>query len=699
MTETNSVSPWLALGFISFALCCLVYLVQAAFCLLTARGRSLRTRLGLAALVQAFWAFVFAAVATVLVLPPGTLTLAEGFRSLAWLVLILLLPTSVKLESASRRMVTRYQRIGLVLATVLVSASVAADMLGLGRNWSFGSRVIVALYGIVCIEQLYRNTALEARWHIKFLALALLSLFGFDLVMYSDALLFNRLDPNWWTARGAINALLMPLFLVAIARSSNVRLEISVSHKMAFHTASLVMCGSYLIVVSLVGYYLRAVGGSAGAVLQAVLAFAAIVSLAVLFFSANSRARFRVFVAKNFFAYRYDYREEWLKFTDSMSRSDESGLDSKVIATRSVEALSRLLETKTGALWIRDAADQYQRVGVIGDVTHYPVMLDGAAPEVKFMSERDWVIGVQELSERPALYNQLAAPQWWATTQLVALAPLSLHGRLYGIVALGAPRTEVSLNWEVRDLIKTLGRQTASYLAQQQATAKLIEMQQFDSFNKLSAFVVHDLKNLVAQLNLLLSNAQRHRDNPEFQADMLSTVENVLGRMQGLLMQLRSGTKPAEPAISLDLLSLINAAIDSKKTNHAKVELEIAAPENMQVLGHPDRLIRVLGHLIQNADEACAALNNGTGKISITASRYEQRVRLTVTDNGLGMTPEFVREKLFRPFNTTKGMGMGIGAFESREYLNELGGSISVSSSVGQGSRFTVDIPAFEVFH
>jgi putative PEP-CTERM system histidine kinase len=672
-----------------------VYIAQAAFCFYRMRGRSLRKTLGLASSAQVVWASIFAAQLTELAFPTGTLTIAEGLRSLAWLAFVLYLPISIALDPTNNHAVRRFQRIGLTLAFAFVLASIASDFLLLGGRWQFGWKVIIALFGLVCIEQLYRNTSAEARWQMKFLVFALLGLFGFDLVMYSDALLFNRLDPNWWIARGFINALLMPLFVIAMARSSHLRLEMAVSHRMAFHTASLVMGGGYLIFISLIGYYLRAVGGSLGAVVQAVFGFAAILGLAVLFFSSNTRARFRVFVAKNFFAYRYDYREEWLKFTDSMSRADENGLDSVAIANRSVEALSRLLETKAGAIWILDANQTYQRAGSIGIVDKYPVKIASSEPHIRFLAERDWVIGVSELLEKPAIYDNLTVPTWWIDAQIIAIAPLSLHGRLYGIVALGAARTEISLNWEVRDLIKTLGRQTASYLAQQEATAKLIEMQQFDSFNKLSAFVVHDLKNLVAQLSLMMANAQRHRDNPEFQADMLATVENVLGRMHGLLLQLRSGTKPAEPALSLDLHSLINEAIDSKKTEHATKVLDLSLPKGTQVLGHTDRLVRVLGHLIQNADEACSKMPKNEGKIIIGAQFESQRVKITVSDNGCGMTSQFLQTKLFRPFNTTKGMGMGIGAYESREYLREIGGTISVTSVVGQGSCFTVDIPAF----
>jgi putative PEP-CTERM system histidine kinase len=185
------------------------------------------------------------------------------------------------------------------------------------------------------------------------------------------------------------------------------------------------------------------------------------------------------------------------------------------------------------------------------------------------------------------------------------IVPLVLHDDLIGFVQLQKPVAPIALDWEVRDILKTAGRQVAGYLAVQETVEKLVQARQFDSFNRMSAFVVHDLKNLVAQLSLLLKNAARHRDNPEFQQDMLETIENVSDRMHALLLQLRVGAKPIEQAAPVSLTHALQAAIASKKGHLIEPLLHIdPTAEGVEVVAHRDRLERVVGHLIQNALEA-----------------------------------------------------------------------------------------------
>ena len=633
---------------------------------------------------------------TVFSLPANSPTFIEAMRTLAWLAFLVLIPVSFNLQSAAGPNVKQLRVLGLAIAIALCGVSITVDILELGNRWSFGFKVIAATYGIVIIEQIYRNTPIDSRWNIKFLAIAMVALFGFDLVMYSDALLFGRLNNQWLTARGFANALLMPLIAVATARAQRVKIDFAVSHKIAFHGATLVMAGGYLVAVSAIGYYLRLVGGSMGEVIQAIVGFIAIIFLVVLLLSQNARASLRVFVSKNFFAYRYDYREEWLRFTDGMSQANDKEFDSSTIALRALEALNRQIETRAGALWVLNSSSestaQYTKVAQIGAMPPIPENLDRSDPVLAFLAERDWVIDPNEYRENPAAYGTLVLSDWAKDVGLVLIAPLRLHGKLLGFAALGSARTKINLNWEVRDLIKTVGRQTASYLAQQQATQALIEVKQFDSFNKMSAFVVHDLKNLVAQLSLLLANAARHRDNPEFQADMLLTVENVLERMQGLLMQLRVGSKPAEKALTVDLGKTVSAAIEAKKGMADSFAVNLCT-EPLFVLGHADRLERVIGHIVQNAAEATRESNIKTAPVQIRTLRRDSVAQILVTDYGIGMTPEFVRDKLFRPFNSTKGLGMGIGTYESREYIRELGGTIIVNSKLGQGTEFKIELP------
>jgi putative PEP-CTERM system histidine kinase len=207
----------------------------------------------------------------------------------------------------------------------------------------------------------------------------------------------------------------------------------------------------------------------------------------------------------------------------------------------------------------------------------------------------------------------------------------------------------------------------------------------------MSAFVVHDLKNLVAQLGLMTRNAERHRDNPEFQADMLATVENVRERMQGLLLQLRAGATPVEKPAPVDLAEALQAAVAARPL--LRPSPQIGATEAMPaltVLAHRDRLERVIGHLIQNAAEAC---NPTSGRVELLMRREGTTAVIEVRDNGCGMTEAFLREKLFQPFTSTKTHGMGIGAFESREYLRELGGGLEVESTEGVGTIFRIRLP------
>src|SRR5213079_3087501 len=193
----------------------------------------------------------------------------------------------------------------------------------------------------------------------------------------------------------------------------------------------------------------------------------------------------------------------------------------------------------------------------------------------------------------PSQYPDLELPAWLAALTLPWLiVPLVTGTELVGFVVLGAPRARIDVNWEVRDLLKTASRQAAGYLAQLRASEALLEARKFESFNRMTAFVVHDLKNLVAQLSLMLRNAERHRDNPEFQRDMLSTVEHVVGRMNALMLQLRTGTTPVEKPRQVELEPLVRRVCASKGSTRSPIRLDLNAVSG---LGHEDRLEHVIG--------------------------------------------------------------------------------------------------------
>ena len=284
-----------------------------------------------------------------------------------------------------------------------------------------------------------------------------------------------------------------------------------------------------------------------------------------------------------------------------------------------------------------------------------------------------------------ARYGGLALPaEISAMRDAWLIVPLQSDRNLTGFAVLADPRIAIELDWEVRDLLKTAGGQAGSYLAYAQATEALLEAQKFDAFHRMSTFVVHDLKNLIAQLQLLLSNVERHRDNPEFQRDMLKTIEHVVGRMHGLTLQLRPEASARDRARPVDVGSAARnvAQLRSEWGSGLTVEAEDGAV----AWAHEDLLERVIAHLVQNAFEASVERTD----VGLRVKRAGEQVLIEVADRGRGMTPEFVRERLFKPFQTTKETGMGIGAFECQQYVQQVGGSIEVESSPEGGTRVRV---------
>ncbi|RYE80866.1 MAG: PEP-CTERM system histidine kinase PrsK, partial [Oxalobacteraceae bacterium] len=401
------------------------------------------------------------------------------------------------------------------LSLILVGEHLAPY--ALARPLAFSS-LGLAVMGLVLVEQMLRNATADARWNAKPVCLGLGGMFVFDLFVGSQAALFERLDGDAASVRSLVHAAAVPLLYVASRRYGDWLGKLHVSRAAVFHSAALLLVGAYLLVVAAVGYYVRYTGGQWGRALSVALVFVALVALALLVASGSMRARLRVYISKNFFSYRYDYREEWLRFTQLLSSSAQPEDTAETV----VRALANLVESPSGMLWLQRAADADFAQAARWNLPAQP----GAEPRegslAAFWRERAWIIDVDEWRERRDAYPGLELPAWLADEPRCWLVvPLLVREALIGFAVLGKPRAVVELNWEVRDLLRTAASQASGYLAQAQATEALLEARKFDAFNRMSAFVVHDLKNIVTQLSLMMKNAKRLRDNPEFQQDML----------------------------------------------------------------------------------------------------------------------------------------------------------------------------------
>jgi putative PEP-CTERM system histidine kinase len=547
----------------------------------------------------------------------------------------------------------------------------------------FAVRVGLAVAGLVLVERLFRGAAAHARWAVKPLCLGLTGIFGFDLFFYSDAMLFGHRDVDIWIARGVAQALVIPFIAIAAARNPAWTIDMHLSRGAVLRSTALLVSGLLLLAVAAAGYFVRFVGGELGKALQIEFLFAALLLFGLAVFSGSFRSRLKVFVSKHFFSYRYDYREEWLRFTRTLS-ADSSP---QGIQQRSINALADLVESPAGALWLRQD-DQSFRPAARWNMTAVSAVEPADGSLGKFLERTGWVVDLREYASAPQRYPDLTLPEWLLSLPDAWLViPLPSRTGLVGFVVLVTARASIKVDWEVLDLLKTVGRQAASYLGQIQATEALLESRKFDAFNRMSAFVVHDLKNLVAQLSLLLRNAERHRNNPAFQRDMLMTVGNVVERMNRLMLQLRTGATPVDKPRPVNLETVIRQVCMAKSGQNAPIGVELAP--GISAMGHPDQLEHVIGHLVQNALDA----TTGEGKVSVRLCRDDDAAVIEVADNGIGMTPEFVRDRLFKPFQTTKATGMGVGVYESSQYVTGLGGRIFVESTPNVGTRVRVLLP------
>ena len=548
--------------------------------------------------------------------------------------------------------------------------------------------VLLALGGLVLVEQLFRNLPEDSLWSAKPVCLGLAGTFLFDLYLFSQGVLFQGVDPDALSARPLVHALMVPLLLLATTRHRNWITKIRVSRKVVFHSATLVLVGLYMLFIAGVGYYVRYFGGEWGGALQLGLVFVGLVLALALALSGSLRAKLRVFLGKHFFRYRFDYREEWLKFTATLS----SQAHPQEAGQNVVKGLADMLESPAGALWLlRPDDDQYRQVAR-WNLAATSQTVDQQAELPTFMRSTGWVVNLEEFRASPGRYRDLRLPDWLAEyPQAWLLVPLWQGKDLLGFVLLASPRTLVDVNWEVTDLLKTAGRQAASFLAQIQATEALLESRKFEAFNRMSAFVVHDLKNIVAQLSLMVKNAKRLQDNPEFQADMLMTVENSLDRMRQLMLQLRGGSASGDASVGVDLCKIAERLAANASRRGRTVHLE-ASPQ-VFTRGQADRLERIIGHLVHNAFDATEVHD----RVWVKVDRFGSHARIEVGDEGQGMTEEFVKTRLFKPFQTTKEAGMGIGTYESFQYVQELGGKVSVDSQVGKGTVVRLLLPLFEI--
>ncbi|MGC1508416.1 PEP-CTERM system histidine kinase PrsK [Ketobacter sp. MCCC 1A13808] len=549
------------------------------------------------------------------------------------------------------------------------------------------SCLLLTIFSIVAVEQLFRNSP---QYRInKVYSLGLAAIFLYDLYMFSYALLFGQLDHEIWRARGAVNgtaAIFLCFSLLAVSsQNSPQQNRVAISRPMAFYTTSLTTAGFFLALMAAGGYYIKLYGGNWGTVLQVTLIFSALVSIAVMFMSQTARANLSVYIDKHFFVHKYDYRAQWLNLIHQLS-SASSEEDPHL---NSIKALANVVKSTGGMLWMDNQFGRFIPISTLnmklpkGDIEE-----PSDSEFCKILRDHEWVFSPTAPKDNELnRYNEYL-PSWCNDVEgLWLIIPLLVDNELIGFMLLSSPPQDFALTWEDLDLFKTVGRELASYISRNEAAELLAQSKQFDAYNKLSAFIMHDLKNLIAQQALVVENAAKHKENPAFIEDMIRTIDNSVQRMSSLLKKLQQ-TQPSSGR-QLDLKNVVINSVKKCQDRLPPPTLRIME-DSLKVIADEDNLEMIITHVIKNAQEATPT----DGYVDVTLRMENDCAYVEVEDNGSGMDSEFVKNRLFRPFDTTKsGKGMGIGVYQTREFIRNLGGDVQVKSEPQIGTTFTICIP------
>jgi len=678
------------LGIISFVTGTVLFLVLTLILLTGQQGRSRKNALKFASIVSTGW-LGFTAVAIYYNVAFFSY-LVEPVRSFSWLLFLgyILVSSVTDTKVATRRLrkaimfAASYTTLLVMIVLLRLLAGPAATIF-LGIDILFAGLLGIAIAGLVLVEQIMRNAHVESRRAVKYLCIGLGVIFAYDFYLYSNALMLQALDVTLWEARGFVNAMAVPVLGVAIARDPRLSLDIFVSRRMVFHTTALLGTGLYLLAMGVGGYYIRSYGGEWGTVVQVIFLFGAGLVLMVLFFSGRIRASLRVLINKHFFHYKYDYRDEWLRFIQTLS----SGQPDDRMRERAIHSLAEIINSPGGVLWMR-------RMNRFVPVANWQMKVsdadtvDNDHPLIAFLTEREWLIDIDEFERDPDLYGSLELPEWLRNMpQAWLVVPLLVHDHMLGFIVLARSPVQSHFNWEDSDLVKTAARQVAVHLAQLEASQALAEAKQFEACNRLTSYVMHDLKNLIAQLSLVVSNAAKHKNNPRFMEDAIVTVDNSVQKMNRLLEHLRSDTMQTTETGTVELCEMLDDVVQTMSNNTPVPTLDCQA-SGIHVHADRDRCGAIIGHLIRNAQDATPE----DGRVIVRLFKRADRAIIEVQDTGTGMDESFIRERLFRPFDSTKGKaGMGIGVYEARDYVHRVGGDLEVISRVGEGTTFRVRLP------
>lgn len=585
---------------------------------------------------------------------------------LLWDHLVVLVPSPATVDQDYR---TQLALAGLALVLFLLLTSVAV---------------------LAQIERTFRVSVGVMRWRIKYLVLGISALFGFRLFATSQAVLHS--SPTDVTGPGGAAALLVAsvLIAVALARDRAFTVDLYPSHSLVYRSVAVVLTGTYLVAVGLLSKALKVLGEPGGLPLRAFLILLALAGLAVFLLSERMRDRLRNFVSRHLRRPTRDYREVWRTFTAETTSLVEEGAYCRAV----INWVSSTFQALSASVWLIEEHGNRLRLGgstLLADSTASKIELSGAevidavsalsrlhGPVSLDVDNHPWAETLKRL--HPAVFPE--------SGNRIGL-PLESGGRLVGVMTLGDRVRATPFSTEDLELLKCIGDQVAAGLHGIRLSGQLVQAKELEAFQAMSTFFIHDLKNTASTLTLTLQNLQHHFGDPAFRDDALRAVRKSVQHLNELITRLgrlRQGLR-VEP-VPTHLSEVVDSSLATLAPTRTLL-LENTAEDLPPIPLDSEQIQRVLVNLVLNAFDASPA----DSPVTLRISRENAWAVVEVSDRGSGMSPEFLRDSLFKPFQTTKSNGLGIGMFHSKMIVEAHQGRLTVESTQGKGTTFRVLLP------
>ena len=551
--------------------------------------------------------------------------------------------------------------------------------------------IVSAVFILMNLERTFRHATGHMRWQTKFMFLGIGGIFAVHLFSDSQTLLFRGVNTGLDIVE--TGALLVGdiLILASLFRGKPLNIGIQLSHQFLYSSLTLFIAGSYFIAVGVISWFFVRFEWIRNIHIAIFLIFLAMVGMATILLSDRLRMRRKRFISRHFKRPQYDYQKIWEGFTTRTT----SVTQARDLCNIVVKMVSETLEILSVSIWLVDEKQERLAFGgstVFTDeqVAELPLFGQGSKGLIRAMTDQKMPVDLAGTEDNWAVeLKKIYAFKDTKESRIRYCVPLNAAGQLIGVMTLSEKVFYEPLSFEESELVRNIADQTASGLLNLRLSEQLRQAKELEAFQSMSAFFMHDLKNLASKLSLVTQNLPVYMDNPEFRADALRTISQSVAKINAMSGRLSLLSQKLELVFKeTSIGELVTSAVaDVKNFNEVTVSVDLDTVPSLSI--DREQIRKVIENLLLNAQYA---LGHG-GEITVSTSRRDNWVVISVRDNGRGISREFIEKSLFRPFQTTKKQGMGIGLYHCKTIVEAHGGRIEVESEEGKGTAFKVLLP------